>query len=262
MSSYAALHQVLLSSAFVASHASFRERGFRQRDLRFYFELFCQWSEWGRPYSASQIQTTQLTRQIQSLIENGYVKKLNRSSRSPFLLTRLGLIEMLSRIVTLREDEAHGIFLFAFYFSKVYRERLIALVREEGKQFPVALQIELEALLDHRSMLDDKISSVKKRLRKLSRGLEDAEAASKLASNLFARNIPLSEVVKRVEESHPYEFNALKPLSELIVEIPPEAREWELEHGNALRAELLWKPAYALEEQFLKYLEGAKKSLG
>ena len=261
MRSFTNSHQVLLSSALVACHASFREQGFRQRDLRFYFELFARWAERGGVYDEEQIQITQLTRYLSDLAEQGYIKKLNRNSRSPFVLSRLGLIEMITRIVAPNDNQPHNVFYFAFYFIRVYRDRLIALVKEEGKQFPVALQVELEALLDYDSMLKEKISSVKKRLTKLSRGLEDALGSSKLAGNLMRRNIPLEEVIQQVEGKFPYEFNALKPLSELMKEIPPEARAFELEKGNALRVKMLWEPMYALEEQFLAQLNRLKKGV-
>ncbi|MCI5064753.1 hypothetical protein MRY87_03395 [bacterium] len=253
--------ETLLSTATVACQASFQESGFRQRNLRFYFELFREWASWDRSAPRAELQTTQFTRFLNELVREGHAKCVTRAPRSPYLLTRLGLIELLTRISQRNEAEPHHTFLFAFYFLRAYRDRLIRLVTREGSDFPTALQIELEALLDYRSLLSTKIKSLQKSIRKIKAGIENAESSSALSQNLFHRGIALEEIVREVEQKFPYEFHAEKPLHELIAEIPEEAKQWELETGNALRAKLLWKPALSVEQEFLRQLQQIEASL-
>lgn len=254
MDSFVSRNQVLLSSAVVACHATLREPGFRQRDLKFYFELFSYWSLGEGIESGIQVQTTQLTRLLSGLVDEGYAKRLSRSRAAPFRLTRLGLIAMLSRVVEVRENDPPQVFLFAYFFLRSYRSRLIELVQVQGNHFPAALRIELEALLDTDSMLESKIRSVEKEIRKLSEGVNDAEATSALSRRLFERGMSVSEVVSEVEKRYPYEFNSLKPLHELMAELPADTRAWELERGNELRSEMIWKPALSLQQSFLQEL--------
>lgn len=162
---------------------------------------------------------------------------------------------MLSRVVAQRPEDANETFLFALYFVRAYRDRLIDLVKAEGRQFPTALRIELEALLDWQSFLKEKIASKKRILKKLRQGVDDAQATSALTKKLLKQRLLLPEIISEVEKLYPYEFNSLKPLSELMEELPIDSRTWELEFGNIFRAQMLWEPAYRVEKTFLEQLE-------
>lgn len=259
MDSFIQRNSVLLSTALVACHASFQAKGFRQAKLNFYVELFHSWIYRGREQDALALQTTQITRFLEQLVKDGFILRVQGGKRSPYALSRMGLLEMLSRITEPRPDQLHQEFLFSYYFIRVYRDRLITLVRAKNALFPPAMQIELEALLDHATMLRNKIERQKIRLKKIFASINSAKASSQLAQNLLGRRTPLPEVIQELQGKYPYEFHALKSLQELISEIPVEARSFELSEGNTLRIALLWEPIYKMEEQFLHQLLALQK---
>ena len=87
-----------MASATLAAHASFFDEGFRLRDIRFFVELFLNWSE-DVGSATHSLQNTQLARFISSLTENGFAKRSSKKSVQLFRLTRLGLLELLNRII-------------------------------------------------------------------------------------------------------------------------------------------------------------------
>lgn len=250
-------HQVVISAATVASHATYRE-GFRQKDIKFLFELFLNWLRGGYGEELSSIQITQISRFIIDLVKEGYAKKIKRGARSPFLLTRLGLIELLSRVVTHTGEEQPQVFFFSYYFIKNYKDRLKQLVKDEGKLFPLSLRLELDTLLDSKAFLESKIEQLERRLNGLTKGIEASYATSKLVQDLVDQKVPLDDLIYVVEKQYPYEFNSQKPLSELITELPYEARLWELQTGNVVRAKHIYEP---IKESLTTYLSELKRLL-
>jgi hypothetical protein len=53
----------------------------------------------------------------------------------------------------------------------------------------------------------------------------------------------------------------LKPLEELIASVAPDQRQWELEDGNLIRVETIWKPQRALLQALLSQLKAMSNSL-
>ena len=51
----------------------------------------------------------------------------------------------------------------------------------------------------------------------------------------------------------------MKPLEELIASIAPDQRQWELEDGNLIRVETIWKPQRALLQTLLGQLRTMAK---
>lgn len=246
--------EIFIASAGIAAHASFADNGFRLRDLRFFTELFLNWTEDGDT-SQPSLQNTQLARYIAQLVAQGFAKRSSRNGVTTFRLTRLGLLELLSRITSSSSIPRPSIALFRVCFIKSYKARLEALVAREGAQFPLSVRLELSALLDVDTLIDQEIKRVERALQRIERRIEDALEASALTKNRLATHMPFSDVVQEVESRFPYELNTTKPLRELIASIAPDQRRWELEEGNALRARTLWEPHRALLRELLNQLK-------
>jgi len=76
-SSLAQRLNVYLEAATLAAHASFIETGFRVRDLRFFTELFRNWSDDFDPTSVP-FQNTQLCRYLDTLVVDGFARHASR----------------------------------------------------------------------------------------------------------------------------------------------------------------------------------------
>ena len=248
-------YEIFVASAVVAAHASADREGFRHKDVKFLIELFSNWLEVSLPDSVLEVQNTQVARYMHELGEEGFSRRLSRKGYPRYLLTRIGLIELLSRIINRTYFHAPEQFFFLVYFVKNYRERLTEMVRSEGRQFPIALKIEIEELLNVKALVQREVDAVEKEIRKLDERMRDAKSTSSLVTKLLKAGEPFGEVVAEAERLYPYDLNTMKPLTQLIAEIPKELRQWELEYGNMCRVRELWEPSKGMLQAYLRELK-------
>jgi hypothetical protein len=252
--------EIFVAAAVVAAHANSSSEGFRQRDVKFLFDLFTNWVEGVLHGESSAMQNTQVARFMSSLVREGYARQIGRRRPPAYRLSRVGLIELISRMVDREHLSNREHFLFLYYFISNYRPRIEELIRNEGRQFPYSMRLELQTLLDSSRMLDREIASCERELKKLNRRIEDAIKTSELATDLVGKRTPLEEIVAKAEKLYPYELNSQKPLTELIAGIPKEMRLWELQTGNRKRAEEIWAGSRAILERYLEVLRGLRKT--
>jgi hypothetical protein len=252
-SSLAARLDIFVGAATLAAHASFVQPGFRVRDVAFFLELFLNWSHDFDP-THNSLQRTQLGRYVEGLVQTGYARRTARSGTKVYRLTRLGLLEILTRLTDTREPLPPAQTLFRICFVQGYKPWLERLVQQEGSAFPPAMVLELRAVLDVENLLAAEIRRVERAIDGLERRIHDAERASALSINRLQAGVSLPEVVREVETRYPYELNSMKPLRELIDSIAPDQRAWELQHGNILRARTLWKPQREILREVLRQL--------
>lgn len=257
--------QLLVGAATIGAHANLHEDGngapgFRQKDVKFLVELFSNWVETAFQGSGVRAQNTQVMRYLQSLVEDGYARVLMRKSHPYYRLTRTGLIELVSRIVhdAARPNREH--FFFLFYFIRNYQPRIEEVVKSEGRQFPYALKVELDSLLDHRTTLSRELQAAERELKKLEARIRDALKTSELISSGLKEKRPLESLVREAEKLYPYELNSQKPLTELIASIPEKTRLWELQIGNVRRAEQIWTPSKAILNVYIQELRALDKA--
>lgn len=246
--------EIFIASATIAAHASFIEEGFRLRDTRFFAELFLNWAE-DTESSRDPLQNTQLSRFLSQIVDAGFARRNSTKGIQRFRLTRLGLLELLNRIVSSTNTSHSSTTLFRICFLKSYKPRLEGLVAREGAHFPHSLKLELSALLDIDSLLEQEIKRFERALKRIDKRIEDAIQTSEVTKNRLAANIPFAQVIEEVESRFPYELNTTKPLHELIASIAPDQRRWELEEGNLIRTRALWEPQRAIIRELLRQLK-------
>lgn len=251
--------EIYVAAAVVAAHASSFDSGFRQRDLRFFAELFLNWGE--DSFYLPDIQNTQLVRYLTELSENGFAKRTRKQKIPSYRLTRVGLLELVTRMTDSRLHTSPQAFLFVLCFIISYRDRIEELVKREGAQFPPSLRIELEALLNPGELLDAELRRIEKAVARLQKRVEDAEKTSALVTQRLATGVPFQDVVLEAERKFPYELNSRKPLRELVAGIAGDQREWELRVGNLVRARSLWNPQKALLQAYYQQLRALKTTI-
>lgn len=254
-------YEILVAAACVAAHANVRVDGFRQRDIRFLLDLFTNWLGHCLEMEGATIANTQISRYVQQLVVDGYARVIEPGSYPRYRLSRIGIIELLTRIVPgsgyLQPEQC----VFVYYFIKNYRQRLIDAIEQEGRQFPPALRMEIMALLDVRSVLTSQLRAAELEFIKLEQRLRDSENSARLAQRLFIQGNSTAEVAQEIEKAHPYELNSMKPLAELMSEIPPDLARWELETGAQRRATDLWSPIRSMLATHLVWLRGVLDTL-
>lgn len=247
------LNELFLVTGILAAHASAEGASFRQRDVKFFTELLNNWAEPDQNAEIA-IQNVQIQRYLKHLERGGYLKRTNKGARPTFRFTRVGLLEVLTRLVDSKKGREPAHFLFLVFFLKGYRERISTLIKRESEQFPPAMQIELNALMDISTLILREVKSVDQQIAKLEVRVEGAHKTSTLVSGRLKSSVPFADIVHEIEKKMPYEFNSRKPLRELISSIQPDQREWELLEGNRMRATIIWEPTKKILQEYRSQL--------
>ena len=249
-------YEVFVAGAAIASHAS-HQAGFRQRDLRFFIELFGNWLELSSGEFSSLVTNTQVQRYLDALAHDGFARRSGKRGQPLYRLTRVGLLELLARVKSFASsNRAH--FFFSYYFLKNYRAPLERLVRSKEDQFPIALRLEFESSVDLSSLIDQQISHANDDLRRIEARISDAENTSELYRVRSESKVPLEQIVLEAQKRFPYDLNSRKPLSELIDSIPKEQQAWELRWGNLARVSDIWEPLRNLQAAYIEELKKLK----
>lgn len=246
---------LVAATATVAAHANARAEGFRQRDVRFMMELFCNWMENPPPASPALIQNTQVLRYLKELEQGGLLRTIRRGKRPLYRLTRTGLMELIAAAVSGAGVESPNQFFFLYYFIDSYRPKIFELIKAEGKQFPYALELELQGLLDSEQLLAREIKNAERKLRELDERIVEGQKAAQLTRDMNAKKVPYLDIVRKWEELYPYGLNSHKPLTELFTEIAPDLVRWEIETGNVNRVDKMWQPCRGLHVRYLETLK-------
>lgn len=236
-------YELFFVAALLATHASYSAHGFRTRDVQFFIGLFRDWIECSMESDVLAPQAVQVNRYIEGLIRDSLAKKGIRQGVTHYRLTRSGVIELLNRAVGRRFLHQREGFFFMVSYLVSCGSRIMALAQQEARPFPPALKMEVEYLLDPDPLIDREIAVVDDEIRKLSKRIEDALKGSALVEKNLLRGVSLEDNIKEVQRLYPYELNSLKPLSELMREIQPDQRAWELTEGAMIRVNTIWKPA-------------------
>jgi hypothetical protein len=247
-------YELFASSAVIAAHANAPDEGFRQRDVRFLIELLSNWVDYTLDGAVLELKNTQVARYLDNLVEEGAAKRTTRGKRPRYRLTRIGFLELLSRLTTIPANIEPAHFLYIFYFLSNYRQRLLDLIQREGDRFPVAMQLEVEDLLDTKALVEEERKRISIELKKLHSRIADSKQSSRLARDLYRRGLSGPEVAQKIEETYPYALNSQKPLSELYSEIPKDIGQWELEEGTLQRCEQLWNPSRVVLNAYMQQL--------
>ena len=247
--------EVFFVTGAIAAHASAQGEPVRQRDVKFMIELFSNWVVSTSRETALPLQNTQVSRFIDFLLSEGLARRVAKRGRPTYRLTRVGLIELLSRVVHRDYFDNRPHFFFLYYFVKNYRPRLEQLVESEGKLFPLALKVELEELLDTNALLLRELQSARAELERQKGRIKESILSANFLQAELNNGKPFKKIVKEIEKQYPYELNSQKPLSELIAGIPDDQQCWELGEGSLMRIKEIWEPMEFLLKAYVAQLE-------
>jgi len=144
----AAVEEPILCASIIAAQAvALGEEGFRQRDVRFFIELFSNWLESTTLSSTITIHNVQVQRYLDVLQKAGWAKRVGR--RPPrYRLTPEGLVELIGRLTRRRHLKRLDEFFLVYHLMSAYGARLRAMVERSGPLASSALAVDIDALLD------------------------------------------------------------------------------------------------------------------
>lgn len=246
-------NQALVTASVIAAEAVAQTGGFRQRDVRFFIELFSNWLESTTGERVLNLHNTQVQRHLEDLTR---VKWASRIGRRPprWHLTPEGVVELLRRLVhrqhLMRLDE----FFLVFHFLDAYGARLRAMAAQSGRLASRLLAVDLDELVDTQRLVERERARVSRELQRLAVRIEESRSTSELSRARIAQGANLAEVIAEVERRYPYELNSQRPLNELLEALPSAWRREELVDIAARRADRFWEPLRALLVEYDRIL--------
>jgi hypothetical protein len=248
-------------SSVLAAHSSSSLEGFRQKEVRFYMELFSNWVFVKINSEPFPLHNTQIMRSLENMVRLGLVKKQGRKNPPRYKLTRAGLIKTLHDLVALPLADSYSEFFFVYQFIVNYKSRIIDLLNQDSRQFSRSNALEVEFMMDEKKYLHRQLELVDHEIRHLKERILDSEKTISLFTQLKADKVDMAKIFKTIETKYPYELNNQKRLSQLLNEMPASQREREITVANQNRVNLFWKPKLKHLESFghiLRDLEALK----
>lgn len=235
-------HRALFDAAVIGAHARFSSQGFRQKDLRFLVELFSNWLESAMEGPSLAVENTQIARYLAVLVKEGLAKQAGGSKQPRYRLTRMGLMESLARLVHRRHWWPIEEFFFIYHFLESYHDRIEVLIAKEGSMFPGTMKLEIDQLLDLKSLAARQEELLDREIAKLDLRIGDCRKTSELAKTMKEKGAAPDLLLKEIQEQVPYQLNNQKPMAELFRETPDENWIWEMEVGSRQRAARIFTP--------------------
>jgi len=254
-------NEIFLIAAAIVAHMNFMTTGFRQKHLKFLIEMFSNWMDVVLKERTLVVHNTQVMRYLSYLTQEGFARSFVRAGQPHYRLTRVGLITLIGKLTQRQPQFPLEHFYFVFHCVETYREALETLVKAEGQQFPMALKIELDSMLDARKTIEAQIHFVDMELKKLKQRVEENQGVMKLVKQFRQAKKPTPELVLAIEKQFPYDLNSQKPLSEFYEEIPPKMRDFVLDTAIQKRVQQIWLPVLAALEKHLEILQQLKANL-
>ena len=239
----------LLAAGVVAGQATLGGDGFRQRDVKFFVELFSNWLESTSGSSTLHLHNTQIQRALELYVRAGWAKRQRRQPPR-YRLTPDGLMELLRRLVRRESLRKLDEFLLIHHFLDAYGTRIRELVSKSGLLASHRLLVDFDELLDARRFIARERLLVSKELARLELRIKESLQMQELTQQLTRSGLSLEEVIAAVEQRFPYELNSQKPLNELLSALPPAWRTSEIGATAERRARRLWAPTHQLLQSY------------
>lgn len=252
-------HEIYVLAGVIAAHASYSQEGFRQKDIKFMIEMMSNWMDMTFPDSTLNLHNTQIMRFLTEMVREGFAQRFLKNKVPTYKLTRVGLIAILGKLVQRPAQFPLEHFYFIFHFVEALRTPLENLIKAEGQQFPLALKIEVESLLDVKRLIQRQLDFVQTESRKLKQRINDNLEVIQIVQRGRKIKLTTSQIILEIEKKFPYDLNSQKPLSELYNDMPEGLRDFILDSVLEKRTNQIWTPISSVLEKHLEMLEQLKQ---
>lgn len=243
----------------LAAHSNSLPEGFRQREVRFYMDLFSNWVFVKVNSEPFPLHNTQIMRSLSTMGRLGLVKKMGRSRPPRYKLTRAGVINMLNELISLPLADSYSDFFFVYQFIVGYKSRVIASLKQDTRGYAKTHIMEIESLLNERTFLTKQLELVEYEIELLKERILDSEHAVTLFKELKSKGYDLLKVARAVELKYPFELNSKKRILQVLKNLPESSRESEMTMAIQNRSNLFFKPRLKHLEGFEEILKGLKR---
>jgi hypothetical protein len=250
--------RVYLYAAVCACHINYKERGFRQKDVHFFFDLFSNWMD-SHLGQKSQLQNTQIQRFMKQLVALQVLKQ--KTGRTPvYTCQDTGLLYLIEKVSRIEEEDDLELFFFQYHLLEIYFDLLFETLLQKKLELPHSLKIELKYLLDREVLWGKQYKRIQKKIDMLKIRTDEAQQMEKLALKLYDQGKSEEIVIKTIEHTLPYQLNHQMKMSALYEKLLPGLRKRELTSHTRKRVQSLWHPMLNFYLDYLNRLETLKRN--
>ncbi|MFP2905625.1 hypothetical protein ACLESD_11320 [Pyxidicoccus sp. 3LFB2] len=264
---FVAAQATFVQAALLAAHgAGARAGGFRASDVRFFFLLFTNWAEHDVTRPSQDIDLTQVRRTLTRLRRSGWVEAVPGAARdagprgSRHVLTGEGLAGLSEGLASGERPPLEEA-LFTVVFAASYRGAVLSRVEGRTRSVPAAVRRRVERALDPLRLLAAARKTATSVLADLEERVQSGLLMHEQAREGLARGLAPEDLVRQVEARGSYQLHRVKPLGELLLALPEDLRDFELQQGMALRAHLLFEPLAERARAEVALLERLERKL-
>jgi hypothetical protein len=249
-------HPIFYAMGALAAQTAAGAAPFRQKDLKFYAELFSNWVQVGGVGATYSIHNTQVMRFLGDLTRDHYTKATKRSPQPGYRLTRAGVFALATHLVTRSYLRDQSECILVWYFLKSYTSQISESMQLAGSDFSRAHQIELDQLLSRERFLQRQLQLVRHEIQRLQGRISCAFDIERDVSRLKASRSSLADCIEHVAIHYPYELNPQRSFQSTLEGLPLSVCEWEITEGSLLRAQQLFEAQLEGLKLHAKRLEG------
>jgi hypothetical protein len=246
---------IFFATAAISAQANAHKSGFRQRDVRFYVELFTNYVAYSNVRSDLPLQNVHILRFLTGLVGDGYARVISRGGPPRYQLSRGGVIELLRKLSQKEYYDEPSYFCFVFSFLDSYATRILSILKQETRAFPYALELEVLELLSVEVLCKRQLDFLEREKKGLEKRIQDQIGTRDVTKQLLADGRSMAEVLKIVERKYPYLLHTKKSMSEFYGIGTERQAEWELLVGGVRRNEQQYIPALERLELQAKQIE-------
>ncbi len=244
----------------LAAHTAEGEKGFRQKEVRFFAELFSNWIQLGGSGAIYNMHNTQILRFMNYLVSDAQAKRLPKKSQQTYRLTRAGLFTIVNKITSPSYLSARSECLLVWYFLKSYAGQIRENIAAAAQEFSRAHKLEMDLILDSNAFLRRQITFLDYEIARLLERRDGAYEMSKTVADMHKRGATLEQCVEAISEKYPYELNSQRTFRELLLKLPAPVISWELDQGAYLKARAVFAPLHreltSHRQHLMELLEG------
>jgi len=234
-------HPIYFAMGTMAAQTAAGTEPFRQKDLKFYAELFSNWVQVGGVGATYSIHNTQVMRFLRDLVRDHHAKATKRSLQPAYRLTRAGVFALTTQLVSRSYLEERSHCILMWYFLKSYSSQISQSMQLAGSDFSRAHQIELEQLLSRERFLQRQLQLVKHEIQRLQGRIACALDIERDVRRLKEAGASLEACIKHVATHYPYELSPQRSFQSTLEGLPLPVCEWEITEGSRLRAQHLFE---------------------
>jgi hypothetical protein len=226
------------------------EKGFRQKDVRFYIELIADWMSTAPSFKNFKIQNTQTMRFLDSLCDQ---KWLIKKAGPIYFFNNNYFMSLIKEAFRIDEYDDYDLFQLQYHLATVYQTTILNLLFKRGVELSNGEKIDLELILSPKNLLSEQKKRIEKEIKVLQAREQDVVAMIDFSKKELLVNKPI-EVVKKLEKLNPYKLQYYKSMSDTFKDLLPEIVSLELTEHSEKRINTLWNPLKSNLENYLKYL--------